>query len=147
MDIEEVIKASKDLGEWAHIATVSGSGTPYVTPVHPCWEGETLWIMVGINSVKSKNIADSPSVSLHWQVSEETSFDSLIIWGQAKLFTNIETKISLWSGVFDYDLNVFAPHGPKNSPETGFVSVKPTKAVLLKEMGIGARLIWRSRSV
>lgn len=79
MDIEEVIKASKDLGEWAHIATVSGSGTPYVTPVHPCWEGETLWIMVGINSVKSKNIADSPSVSLHWQVSEETSFDSLII--------------------------------------------------------------------
>ena len=79
MDIKEVIKASKDLGEWAHIATVSGSGTPYVTPVHPCWEGETLWIMVGINSVKSKNIADSSSVSLHWQVSEETSFESLII--------------------------------------------------------------------
>ena len=79
MNIKEVIKASKDLGEWAHIATVSGSGTPYVTPVHPCWEGETLWIMVGVNSVKSKNIADSPSVSLHWQVSEETSFDSLII--------------------------------------------------------------------
>ena len=78
MDIKEVINASKDLGEWAHIATVSGSGTPYVTPVHPCWEGETLWIMVGVNSVKSKNIADSPSVSLHWQVSEETSFDSLI---------------------------------------------------------------------
>ena len=45
MDIKEVIKASKDLGEWAHIATVSGSGTPYVTPVHPCWEGETLWII------------------------------------------------------------------------------------------------------
>ena len=57
MDIKEVIKASKDLGEWAYIATVSGSGTPYVTPVHPCWEGETLWIMVGVNSVKSKNIA------------------------------------------------------------------------------------------
>ena len=102
--------------------------------------------MVGINSVKSKNIADSPSVSLHWQVSEETSFDSFIIWGQAKLFTNIETKTSLWGGVFDYDLNVFAPHGPENSPENGFISVKPTKAVLLKEMGIGARLIWRSRS-
>ena len=146
MDIKEVIKASKDLGEWAHIATVSGSGTPYVTPVHPCWEGQTIWIMVGVNSVKSKNIADSPSISLHWQVSEETSFDSLIIWGQAKLFTDIETKTRLWSGVFDYDLNVFAPNGPENSPETGFISVKPTKAVLLKEMGIGARLVWRSRS-
>ena len=113
MNIKEVIKASKDLGEWAHIATVSGSGTPYVTPVHPCWEGETLWIMVGVNSVKSKNIADSPSVSLHWQVSEETSFDSLILWGQAKLFTDIETKTRLWSGVFDYDLDVFAPNGPE----------------------------------
>ena len=101
--------------------------------------------MVGVNSVKSKNITDSPSVSLHWQVSEETSFDSLIIWGQAKLFTDIETKTRLWSGVFDYDLNMFAPNCPENSPETGFICVKPTKAVILKEMGIGARLVWRSR--
>ena len=101
--------------------------------------------MVGINSVKSKNIADSPSVSLHWHVSEETSFDSLILWGQAKLFTDIETKTRLWSGVFDYDLDVFAPNGPENSSQTGFICVKPTKAVMLKEMGLGARLVWRSR--
>ncbi|MBD30009.1 MAG: hypothetical protein CL453_03445 [Acidimicrobiaceae bacterium] len=144
MDIQEVIKASKDLGEWAHIATVSKSGIPYVTPVHPCWEGKVLWIMVGANSVKSKNIAHFPSVSLHWQVSQETGFDSLMIWGQAELFTDIDTKKRLWSGVFDYDLNVFAPNGPENSPETGFISVNPTKAVILKEMGIGERLVWRS---
>ena len=56
MDIQQVIKASKGLGEWAHIATVSNSGIPYVTPVHPCWEGQMLWIMVGVNSVKSKNV-------------------------------------------------------------------------------------------
>ncbi|GIS33628.1 MAG: hypothetical protein Ct9H90mP5_00770 [Acidimicrobiaceae bacterium] len=55
--------------------------------------------MVGFKfPVKSKNIAVSPSISLHWQVSEETSFDSLIIWGQAKFFTDIETKTRLWSG-------------------------------------------------
>ena len=145
MDIQQVIKASKGLGEWAHIATVSNSGIPYVTPVHPCWEGQMLWIMVGVNSVKSKNVKHSPSVSLHWQVSEETGFDSLIIWGQAQLFTDVETKTRLWSGVFDYDLNMFAPNGPENSPETVFISINPTKAVILKEMGVGERLVWRSQ--
>ncbi len=144
MEIQEVIEASKYLGEWAHIATVSNSGTPYVSPVHPCWEGETIWVMVGVNSAKSKNINHSPSVSLHWQVSEGTSFDSLIIWGQAELSIDIETKRRLWSGVFDYDLNIFAPNGPENSPETGFISISPTKAIILKEMGVGERLVWRS---
>jgi hypothetical protein len=69
----------------------------------------------------------------------------LIIWGQAELFTDVETKTRLWSGVFDYDLNMFAPNGPENSPETGFISVNPIKAVILKEMGIGERLVWRSQ--
>ena len=102
MNIKEVIKASKDLGEWAHIATVSGSGTPYVTPVHPCWEGETLWIMVGVNSVKSKNIADSPSVSLHWQVSEETSFDSLILLNRKKTNRHPRDLVSYPNGMFHH---------------------------------------------
>ena len=88
MELDEIIEESKRLGEWAHIATVSPSGTPYVTPVHPCWEGQTLWTMVGTDSAKAKNIVLSPTVSCHWQVSPETNFDSLIIWGQAELFTD-----------------------------------------------------------
>ena len=60
MDLGEIIEESKRLGEWAHVATISHSGTPYVTPVHPCWEGEILWTMVGTDSVKAKNIESSP---------------------------------------------------------------------------------------
>ena len=99
MDIKEVINASKDLGEWAHIATVSGSCTPYVTPVHPCWEGETLWIMVGVNSVKSKNIADSHPYRSIGKLAKKQSFDSLILWGQAKLFTTLKRRQGYGAGV------------------------------------------------
>jgi len=144
MDLEKIIEASKHLGEWAHIATVSSSGTPYVTPVHPCWEAETLWTMVGEDSVKAKNIKSSPLVSCHWQVSPETNFDSLIIWGKAEIFTDLETKERLWDGVFDYDLNAFAPGGPSDSPGTGFMSIAPSKAVILKGMGMGGRFEWKS---
>ena len=145
MDLQEVIEESKRLGEWAHVATVSPSGTPYVTPVHPCWEQQILWTMVGANSVKAKNIQTSPLVSCHWQVSVETNFDSLIIWGQAELYTDLETKERLWEGVFDYDLNAFAPGGPAESPDTGFMAIVPSKAVILKGMGMGGRFDWKAK--
>ena len=144
MNLQEVIDESKKLGEWAHIATVSPSGTPYVTPVHPCWEQQILWTMVGVDSVKAKNIQTSPVVSCHWQVSPETNFDSLIIWGHAELFTDLETKQRLWEGVFDYDLNAFAPEGPTESPDVAFMSIVPSKAVILKGMGMGGRLVWKA---
>ena len=91
MDINDVIAASKQMGEWAHVATVSASGTPYVTPVHPCWDGDVLWTMVGVDSVKAKNVAANPTVSVHWQVSPATNFDSVILWGQAEVFADVET--------------------------------------------------------
>ena len=145
MDLAEVIEESKNLGEWAHVATISPSGTPYVTPVHPCWDQQILWTMVGSDSVKAKNIQTSPLVSCHWQVSPETNFDSLIIWGHAELFTDLETKQRLWEGVFDYDLNAFAPGGPTESTGTGFMSIIPSKAVLLKGMGMGGRFDWKAQ--
>ena len=144
MNLQEVIEESKKLGEWAHIGTVSPSGTPYVTPVHPCWEQQILWIMVGVDSVKAKNIQTAPVVSCHWQVGPETNFDSLIIWGHAELFTDLETKQRLWEGVFDYDLNAFAPGGPTESPDVAFMSIVPSKAVILKGMGMGGRLVWKA---
>jgi general stress protein 26 len=145
MDLQEVIDESKRLGEWAHVATVSPSGTPYVTPVHPCWEQETLWTLVGVDSVKVKNIQTSSLVSCHWQVSADTNFDSLIIWGNAELFTDIATKERLWDGVFDYDLNAFSPGGPTDSPDTGFMSIIPSKAIMLKGMGMGGRFEWKAQ--
>jgi general stress protein 26 len=144
MDVNQIIEESKRLGMWAHLATVSPSGQPYVSPVHPCWEGETLWTMTGTDSVKSKNLANEPRCSYHWQVSETTNFDSLILWGTGVVYDDLDTKRRLWEGVFDYDLNDFAPGGPDDSEGTAFMAFTPTKAVLLRQFGMGGREEWRA---
>ena len=144
MDMGELKEHSTRLGLWAHIATVGADNAPDVVPVHPCWEGDTLWIMVGTDSVKAKNLAANPEVALHWQVGEGSGFDSLMIWGTASLHDDLDTKRRLWTGVFDYDLNAFAPGGPDDSPGTTFVAVRPTRATLLRNMGMGGRDAWRA---
>ena len=75
---------------------------------------------------------------------EDTGFDGLMVWGEATLHTDLETKKRLWDGVFDYDLNAFAPGGPDNSPDTAFMALQPTKAVLLKAFGAAGREDWKA---
>ena len=144
MDLDQIKREGARLGMWAHLATVGPSGQPHVTPVHPCWEGSTLWTMLGADSVKAKNLAHEPRCSFHWQVSDATGFDSLILWGTGHVHTDVETKRRLWEGVFDYNLGDFAPGGPEESPNTAFMAFTPTKAVLLRNFGIGGREEWRA---
>ena len=63
LELTQVIGEAKRLGIWTYMATASAAGRPYVTPVHPGWEGETLWTMVELNSAKAKNVAANPQVS------------------------------------------------------------------------------------
>jgi general stress protein 26 len=65
--------------------------------------------------VKVRNIAANPNVALHWQVDE--SGDGVELWGMATVDTDLETKRRLWTGVFTYNLDDFAPEGLE-SPET-----------------------------
>ncbi len=141
MDLDEIKAECARLSMWAHIATVGSDGKPDVTPVHPCWEGDVLWFLAGESSVKARNIAVNPNVALHWQVT--AAGDGVEIWGIAQLFTDTGTKRRLWTGVFDYDLSAFVPGGPDSSPGTGFISVEPERAVLLKAYGMGGRATWR----
>ena len=138
--LDDVKDFAGQLSPWAHIATVGADGEPDVVPVHPCWEGETLWTMVGTTSVKAKNVADNAKVALHWQVTENG--DGVEVWGTAGLFTDLETKRRLWDGVFDYDLNAFAPGGPDDSPDTAFLAITPTRALILKQYGMGGSQRW-----
>ncbi|MEM9516960.1 MAG: pyridoxamine 5'-phosphate oxidase family protein [Actinomycetota bacterium] len=140
IDLEAVKAAATALSPWAHLATVGADGEPDVVPVHPCWEGETCWSMVGTHSVKARNVAANPKVALHWQVTEVG--DGVEVWGTAELFTDIDTKRRLWDGVFDYDLNAFAPGGPDNSPDTAFLAITPTRALVLKQYGMGGMQRW-----
>lgn len=138
--MNDVKEFATGLSPWAHLATVGADGEPDVVPVHPCWEGETLWTMVGTDSVKARNTADNSKVAFHWQVTAEG--DGVEVWGTAELFTDVETKKRLWDDVFDYDLNAFAPGGPENSPDTAFLAVTPNRALILKQYGMGGMQRW-----
>jgi general stress protein 26 len=142
MELDEVKAFATELSAWAHLATVGADHKPDVTPVHPCWQGDTLWVMLGADSVKARNIAANPNVALHWQVSEVG--DGVEIWGTAKLYTDVATKKRLWKGVFDYDLNLFAPGGAENSPDTAFLAITPQRAMVVKQYGMRGIERWRA---
>ena len=141
IDLDGVKTAAGALSPWAHLATVGADGAPDVVPVHPCWEGDTLWIMVGLGSVKVRNISHEDRVALHWQVTENG--DGVELWGRATVHDDLDTKRRLWTGVFDYDLNLFAPGGPDDAPDTGFVAVHPDRAMVMRAYGMGGVTHWR----
>ncbi len=140
--LDEIKQFATTLSPWAHMATVGADGKPDVVPVHPSWEGDVLWLMCGSSSVKARNLAANPAVALHWQVTEVG--DGVEVWGDAEVFTDVETKRRLWTGVFDYDLNAFAPGGPDDSPDTAFIAVRPERALILKQYGMGGSDRWPS---
>lgn len=137
----EIVAMSAALGPWAHLATVGADGEPDVVPVHPCWEGRVLWIMIGRDSIKARNVRHENRVALHWQVTEKG--DGVEVWGRASLLDDIATKKRLWNGVFDYDLNAFAPGGPDASPDTVFMRIDVERATLLRAYGMGGITRWK----
>ena len=142
MDLDQVKTETARISPWAHVATVGKDGNPDVVPVHPAWEGDTLWFMTGAKSVKCRNIEHNPNVAVHWQVTE--AGDGVEVWGKATTYTDLETKKRLWTGVFDYDLNGFAPGGPEASPDTAFVAVKVERALYLEMYGMKGRHTWKA---
>ena len=140
--LEDIRTDAARLSAWAHVATVGADNKPDVSPVHPCWEGDTLWFMTFGDSVKVRNLGANPEVALHWQVTE--AGDGVELWGTARVHDDLETKRRLWDGVFDYDLNLFSPGGPDDSPNTVFVAVEPERALAIKAYGIGGRQTWRA---
>lgn len=139
--LDDVKDFAGKLSPWAHIATVGADGAPDVVPVHPCWEGDVLWTMMGLTSTKARNVAANPNVALHWQVTEVG--DGVELWGTGEVFADLETKRRLWDGVFDYDLDAFAPGGPDDSPDTAFLAVHPERAIILHQYGMGGIDRWR----
>ncbi len=140
MDLERIKTETARLSPWAHVATVGADGEPDVVPVHPAWEGDTIWFMAGASSVKAKNLAHQANVAMHWQVTE--AGDGIEVWGVATVHADVATKMRLWNGVFDYDLDQFAPGGPNGSPDTVFIAVRPVRAVYLLNYGMKGRETW-----
>ena len=140
IELEDVKSFAAGLSPWAHLASVGADGKPDVVPVHPCWEGDVCWVMIGTDSVKARNVAAHADVAMHWQV--DAVGDGVEIWGTAEVFADLDTKRRLWTGVFDYDLDMFAPGGPDDSPGTAFLAITPERALVLKQYGMGGMQRW-----
>jgi hypothetical protein len=155
MELDDLKARAAELSPWAHLATVGADGDPDVTPVHPCWgptpaevladgadvaSHDTLWIMSGLDSVKARNIAANPNVAMHWQVTAQG--DGVAVWGTACVVADLASKRRLWTGVFDYDLNLFAPGGPDESHDTGFIAVRPVRGLWLGAYGMNGIERW-----
>lgn len=140
MNLDEIKTRATELSPWAHMATVGTDGAPDVVPVHPAWEGDTMWVMASRASVKVLNIANEGRVALHWQVT--ATGDGVEVWGNATVVDDVEVKRRLWNGVFDYDLSAFSPGGPDGSPDSVFISIQPTRAMYMKSYGMAAIERW-----
>lgn len=132
MNIEDIQTIGQQLSTRSYLATVGADGTPHVVPVHPGWEGTTMWIMTRRASVKVRNIEHAASVAMHWEVT--AAGDGLLVWGRAAVHNDLATRQRLWRGIFDYDLDMFSPDGPEN-PDTAFISIDPERAVFAKAYG------------
>jgi PPOX class probable F420-dependent enzyme len=140
VDLDQVKSETTRLSNWAHLATVGADGNPDVVPVWPAWENDTVWIFTGTETVKLRNLAANPSVAMHWQVDD--SGDGVEVWGTATVHTDLDTKRRLWTGVFTYDLDDFAPGGLE-SHDNCFIAVRPDRALVLKQYGMAGRETWR----
>ena len=127
IELDDVKAFAAGLSPWAHLASVGADGMPDVMPVHPCWEGDICWVMVGTDSVKVRNVEANADVALHWQVN--AMGDGLEVWGTAEVFADLATKRRLWTGVFDYDLNAVRSRRAGRSPGTGSWRSSRTSAV------------------
>jgi PPOX class probable F420-dependent enzyme len=138
MELSDFQAEAKRLSNFAHLATVGGDGTPHVAPIWPAWHDGKLWVSTHITSVKARNARTHPKVALHWQVDE--SGDGAMLWGDATVHDDEETRRRMWTGVFDYNLDDFT--GGVDDPGTCFIAVDPQRAVALKAYGQGGRDVW-----
>jgi general stress protein 26 len=143
MNLGEVKERSTALGMWAYMATVGADSKPDVVPVHPCWIGDEVWVMIGKDSVKARNIAANPNVAMHWTASAEG--DGVEVWGTAEVVTDVAEKVRVWT-LFDYDLNAFAPGGPEESPDSAFAKITPERALWLAMYGMKGSDRWTAGS-
>lgn len=141
LTLHDVRVDSARYGRLAFVATVSPSGTPYLSPVTVAWNGDTLLAFLASNEAKVANIRSNPNVSVHFSVSAETDWDSCILWGHGRIIDDTAGRELLWDKM-GYDCNLFEPGGPQ-APTHVFLEVVPSRAVILRNYGIKGRETWR----
>ena len=140
MDFEAVKADSQRYPRTAYIASVSPSGTPYVSPVTFAWHGDVLLTFLASTEAKVKNCRANNKVAVHFAVSEATNWDSCVIWGTATVVDDTAGRRELWDKM-GYNCDLFEPGGPEADSHV-FLVVEPTRARILRNYGIDGRDGW-----
>ena len=125
---------------WAAVATIDGS-VPRVRMVHPTWEGETLWLATGPETLKARQIAANPVVDIQYQVAPP-EFVHVMVRGTAELISDEATKKRAWEAI-DYDLTQFGSTGPED-PNFLPIRITPSRVELSEMFGSTNKRIWRA---
>lgn len=144
VELEDIIAHAARFDDTFYLATVSGQGQPHVVPLTGGWQDGRLYTTVAVDGRAARNLAAEPRCCAHYQVSEESGWDSLMLWGEASVLTAVGDKRRLWRGVIPYDLDDWDPGGPDDSPDTGFIEMVPSRALLLRRYGLDGRDEWRA---
>jgi nitroimidazol reductase NimA-like FMN-containing flavoprotein (pyridoxamine 5'-phosphate oxidase superfamily) len=144
ISLDQIVNESSRFGRNAYIASVSKSSVPFVSPVTFNWFGEDLLTFLASNEQKVKNCRVNAAVNIHFPVSEANNWDSLLLWGTAKIIDDTQGREYLWDKM-GYNCNLFEPGGP--SAETHvFMQIHLEKGLVLRRYGIDGREVWRRES-
>lgn len=142
LSLSQVRDDSRRYGSFAYVATAGADGEPHVAPVAVAWVDDTICAFVLSASRKVRNVRQNPRATVHFAVSEGTAWDSCIVWGDAVVVDTTEGRKGLW-GRMGYDLGRFEPGGPESDNHV-FIQITPTRATILRGMGLAGRETWRA---
>lgn len=144
MELSEVVEHADRFENLLYLATASPNGYPHVVPLSGGWLEGSLYVSVSPSGRLARNLAYDPRCCAHYQVGEAYGWDSLMVWGEGTILDSVIDKRRLWRGVLSYDLDDWDTGGPEDSPDTVFVEIEPTRALLLHRYGLDGRDEWRA---
>lgn len=133
MDLVELQHHSQRLGRVVFLATVSPDGRPHSAPVGIAWIEDRIAAFLQTPSVKVRNLRHEGWAHLHWQVSDETGNDSLLVEGPVTIVDTPDGRRALWHRM-GYDLDQFEPGGPESDGHV-FMLLHPQRGALLRRFG------------
>jgi nitroimidazol reductase NimA-like FMN-containing flavoprotein (pyridoxamine 5'-phosphate oxidase superfamily) len=140
MDPTQAALEAERLGRLAFIATTRPDGRPHAVPVAVAWSDGQVLGFVATSSVKVSNLRKNSKIMIHWQVSQATNMDSLIVEGDAEVVDTTEGRTALWDKM-GYDLTPFEPGGPAADTHV-FIALAPQRITFLKMYGAEGREVW-----
>jgi nitroimidazol reductase NimA-like FMN-containing flavoprotein (pyridoxamine 5'-phosphate oxidase superfamily) len=144
VELDDVIAQAARFDDTFYLATVSPEAQPHVVPLTGGWRDGRLYASVAVDGRATRNLEAQPRCCAHYQVSQESGWDSLMLWGRGVVLTDLEDKRRLWHDVIPYDLDDWDPGGPENSPDTAFIEIVPRRALFLRRYGLDGREEWRA---